>query len=408
MKKHILFFLLFLAACHQPKTPIDEAVETISVDMEKAGLVDLSIPFQEITYTLLSDADSFLVGEVDRMKIAGNKLYLITSNRLLSFDAGNGTPWISLQRSGNAPGAYISLDDMWIDTLRQEIELLDRNGKKIQTYNPQGVLLKERKIPFQSFAFCKYKEDDYLFYNNHVKSDVTTSRLVHYNVDKNTIKATFFPIDKHLANYFFVVEANNFNVTSTGCSFFSCPSNTLYQMSQDGQPTPRYHIDFGKNQAPKDFFEKDYADIADFATQAEKKDYIYFINNLAENNTHIIFSFRRGKENYWAIYHKEKAKLVTGQEISDGIHLPDIPLKIEYGNTAFALTDQAFYFLMQPSQWMELLEQHKQQLGEEKFNAFLSGHSQIQKIYHSKNFGEQSNPILVTCTFRSKEAPYKR
>lgn len=404
MKKHLFFFLILFTACNHSHIAINQSIETISVDMNKASIVDLSIPFKEITYTLLSDSDSFLIGDVDRMKIAGNKLYIITSKRLLSFDASNGNPLLSLQRLGNASGEYSSLYDMWIDPVRQEIELLDMNGKKIQTYNNQGILLKEMKIPFMSFAFCKYNEHDYLFYNNNLESDATDCQLIHYNADKNAIEETFFPINKQLANYFFVVEANNFNINTNGYSFFSCPSNTLYTITKDWQAMPEYTINFGKNQPPKDFFDKNYADIADFAIQAERNDYIYFINNLTENNTHIIFSFKRGKENYWAIYNKEKAELTTGQEIHTGIHTPDIPLKIEYYNTAFALTDQAFYFLIQPFQFIELLEKYKQEIEDKKFSDFISKHSSIHKIYHSKNFNEQSNPILVTCKFRNNEA----
>lgn len=118
MKKQLLLFLILFTACNHSHTAIDQGIETISVDMDKASIVDLSIPFKEITYTLLSDSDSFLIGDVDRMKIAGNKLYLITSKKLLSFDASNGNPLLSLQRLGNASGEYSSLYDMWIDPAR--------------------------------------------------------------------------------------------------------------------------------------------------------------------------------------------------------------------------------------------------------------------------------------------------
>lgn len=337
------------------------------------------------------------------MKIVEKKLYLITSKRLLGFDACTGNPLISLQRLGNAPEEYISLYDMWIDPVHQEIELLDMNGRKIQTYNNQGVLLKETKIPFMSFAFCKPNEDEYLFYNNNLESDATDCQLIHYNADRNKIEHTFFPINKQLANYFFVVEANNFNQTTNGYSFFSCPSNTLYKITENWQVTPQYVIDFGENQPPKDFYDQGYADIADFAIQAEKKDYIYFINNLTENNKYIFFSFKRGKDNYWAIYNKEKAEIITGQEVMDGIHMPDMPMKINYYNTAFALTNEAFYFMMQPFQFLDLLNNHKQKIGEKEFTTFLSKHKTLQKIYHLKDFSEQSNPILVTCKFRSNE-----
>lgn len=401
MKKYLLGLLSVVTACHHLPQTTDPTVKNISVHTEKACALDLSTSFKKITYTLLNEADSFLVGDVERMKIVAGKLYLITSKRLLCFDARKGTPLWNLHRFGNAPEEYTSLYDIWIDPERREIEVLDMSGKKIQRYDMQGVWLKEIKIPCLSFAFYKYNAGEYLLYNNQLRSDVADGQLIHYKAHTNEIKASFFPIDQHLANYFFVVEANNFNVNENGCSFFSCPSDTLYKITEAGQVSPAYVIDFGKNQPPADFYEKEYADIANFATQAEQKDYIYFINNLGENNTHIVFTYKRGKEYYLAIYHKEKAELITGKEVIDGIHFPNMPTELEYHNTAFTLTGHAFYFLLQPFQFMELLDKQKQKTGEKKFEDFLAKHPDIQEIYRSEAFDEQSNPILVTCTFRN-------
>lgn len=403
MKKYIIPLFIFLIACNQPQTLTNPIIETISVDLNKATTLDLSNSFDNITYTLLNDADSFLIGDIDRIKIADDKIYLITSKRLLGFDTKNGNPILHLYHLGKGPGEYISLYDLWIDTKKGEIELLDMNGKKIQRYNEQGILLKEIKLPSSAFAFCKINKDEYLLYNNNLESDATDCQLIYYNTTKKAIKGEYFPINKKLANYFFVVEANNFNLNKDECSFFSCSSDTIYKITKDWQATPRYAINFGKNHPPKTFFKEEYADIADFANQAQKKDYIYFINNIVENQTHIIFSYKREKENYWAIYNKSNRQLITGKEILNGAQFPNMPMGIEYYNTSFTIDNEKFYFLIQPFQFLELLEKQKRKIGEKEFNIFLSQHADINTIYCNKNFGEQSNPILVTCKFRINE-----
>lgn len=403
MKIYIIFLFTFFTACTPPSTTKDPTVETISVDLDKAATLDLSNSFDKITYTLLNDSNSFLIGDIDRMKIADNKIYLITSKRLLGFDINNGNPILNLYHLGKGPGEYLSLYDMWIDTKQREIELLDMNGRKIQRYNEQGILVKEIRIPSSSFAFCKINKEEYLLYNNNLESDAIDCQLIYYNTAKRAIKGKYFPINKKLANYFFILEANNFNFNQNGHSFFSCSSDTIYNITEDWQAIPRYAINFGKNHPPKTFLEEEYADIADFANQAQKNDYIYFINNISENPTHIIFSYKRGKENYWAIYNKSKAQLTTGKEILNSIQFPHTSMRIEYYNTSFVMDNDNFYFLIQPFQFIELLNKHKRKVGEKEFNIFLSKHKDIHAIYYNESFGEQSNPILAICKLRRDE-----
>ena len=78
-------------------------------------------------------------------------------------------------------------------------------------------------------------------------------------------------------------------------------------------------------------------------------------------------------------------------------------MEIEYYNTSFTIDNEKFYFLIQPFQFLELLEKQKRKIGEKEFNIYLSQHADINTIYCNKNFREQSNPILVTCKFRINE-----
>lgn len=372
MKTHLVIMWLLMVACTQSQPRAPHPIESIPVELEKAITLDLSFPFEKITYTLLSNADSFLIGDVDKIKISENNLYLITSNRVLCFDIQNGSPLFHLSHQGKGPGEYLSLSDIWIDPTSRAIELLDRNGKKIQRYTSQGVWLSEIKIPTSPFAFYKFSANDYLLYHNNQISDKSDCLLIHYAASTEKIKESFFPIDKQLGNYFFVLEATNFSPNAEGgCSFFTCSSRILFRITTNWKAIPLYILDFGKNQPPEAFLQRNYIDIADFATQAAQKGYVYFITNLTENKTHLFFSFKKEQKDYWGIYTKKNKKLFIGTSIYDGIHFPDIPISLAYHNDIFALTDKAFYFLIQPFQFIEIVEKHKQKIGEKNSKNFF-------------------------------------
>ena len=286
------------------------------------------------------------------------------------------------------PGEYKSVYDMYVDEKHETVELLDMNGQKIQKYNKEGHYMEEFSIPFPSFAFHKISDTDYLFYNNNITSELTDSKLIVYNSSADTIKTQHFPIDKHLSSYFFVVEGNNFSKTKDGVSFFSCPSSAIYNIDPSSyEASEKYVIDFGKHRVPAEFYKENYNDIFDFAQKAIKHEYIYFVNNFAENDNYIAISFRLDKENYLSLYSKTDKKVIAGKAFQDDIHFKDTPISFEYYNFPFAINNERLYFLMQPEQ---ILSASTEKGVELPFDNSV------------KVLNEQSNPILVVCKFKSQ------
>ena len=60
------------------------------------------------------------------------------------------------------------------------------------------------------FSFFTNEKNDYWLYNNNMPYEDIKSKVVHYDASKGAVKEQYFPIDMHIANYFFVVEGNNF------------------------------------------------------------------------------------------------------------------------------------------------------------------------------------------------------
>jgi hypothetical protein len=373
-----------------------KATCTVAVNVRTDPDIRFSTVFTNAKYTLLCDKDSFLIGDVDKMKIYDEKIILLSSGRVLIFDRNTGKDILSIQHSGNAPNEYLSLDDVLIDDSTHTVELLDHQKRKIQQYDFNGNFLNEIILPFRPQSFFKKDAENYWFYNSNFSSDVSGYRLVHYNVKKEKVEHEYFRIDDHMASYFYVIEGNNFNRYSSDLTFVCTPEHTLYDIQEQGNIVSKYIIDFGKNQVPPSFFERNYEDIADFAGKADKNEYIFFVTNLVENEYYIFFSYKFVDAIYWSFYNKGQHTINSGSVMYDDIHFGDIGLALHYSN-CFASTDDSFCFLLQPYQFIGLVEKYKLKNGDAMFEELMRLYPDIYEIYSNPDFNDQSNPILVTC-----------
>lgn len=386
MKNLLLSILaVFFISCSTQENKQNQS-EQIFISLESPAPINFLDFFEEITYVPLESNDPYWIGDIDRLRVLKDNLYLLSSKSVFCFNTQTGKGLFRIANLGMGPGEYKSVYDIYVNEKYETIELLDMNGQKIQKYNTEGHYMEEFTIPFQSFAFHKINDKDYLFYNNNMPSKFTDSKLVVYDSSVGKIKTQHFPIDKHLSRYFFVVEGNNFSETQDGISFFSCPSSTIYNIDPSSyEASEKYVIDFGKHQVPTEFYKENYNDIFDFAQQAIKHEYIYFVNNFVENKDHIAISFKLDKENYLSIYSKVDKKVTTGKAFKDETHFKSTPISFEYYNFPFAIDNEKLYFLMQPDQLLSV----------SKNNGVELPFSNSAKILN-----EQSNPILVVCKFK--------
>lgn len=399
MKRISYLLLLLLCACAQPKQE-ETSIQKISVDVEKTTLFQFSSLFNKVNYTLLETNDTFLVGEVSRMKVVDDKVYFLANKRIVSFDTHTGKAFVQINRSGQSNEEYVSLFDMYIDNHSKQIELLDMVGKKINVYDFTGNYLQTIPLPFSSFSFTKSGESKYWLYNNNMESD-SPYKLILYNAEKQTILNEHLPRDPHLATYFFILESNNFNPHAPKSTFIASPDHILYQIKEDGSLSPLYQIDFGKNQPPTSFFQNEYSDIADFSQKAIAAGYIYSIGSFVENEHYMAFSFRKDRP-HWSFIDKSDNTAYTCDKFTDDVNGLEHSFPIEYENAPFTINGDHFYFVLQPSQLLDAFDALRSKMGEEKVNEFLMQNADLKRIIETTGFDEESNPILVTCRFKKK------
>lgn len=379
----LLFFIVLLASCSSKHDTKDREKGVIKVDIAFDSKIKLSELSDSVQYIPLETADSSLVGIVERFRIFGNQVCLLCDKSMLAFDAQTGAPTMVISKLGNAPGEYKSLYDAYIDEKTGLVELLDMDGQRIYRYDTTGSYVDALELPCHSFSFLKIGENRYWLYNNNMMSGDIKSRFVCLN--SGNIEEECFPIDTHLANFFFVVEGNNFAQRNEDLLFYFSPSDKIYSRNEDGSFTDAYRIDMGKHTLPAEFCEQNFSDIIAFSTEASKHSYVYFINNIAANDRYVQFSFFLENKSYWSVYSTMEELTHTGCLLEDDLNRLQT-FRLDNLNTMFSIAGDYLYFLISAEQFIEISRDNP--TWSEKVKAY--------------DINEQSNPILVKCRLKKK------
>lgn len=377
-----LLFVGTLYSCSSHKEDDKVTGKRIPITISENSTIKFSDVFEQVDYIPLETTDHSLVGIVERFRIFEDKACLLCDKSLLLFDANTGQTISRISKLGNAPGEYQSLYDV---AIRKDgtVELLDMNALKIRKYDMNGNYKEAFELPSMSFSFFANGESDYWLFNNNMPYEDIKSKVVHYDASKKSLKDRFFPIDMHLANYFFVVEGNNFAQRKDGLLFFSCPSENIFLLKVGAEPSVAYTIDWGKHAAPDDFYSRNYSDIMEFSTEANKLGYVYFVNNFSANDSYIQLSFFLDKIAYWNIYSEKEGKSYTGCILQDDLNALK-RFRINNANTLYTIQEDNLYFLLSADQFIEICNHN----------------STWEELVNKKNITDQSNPLLVKCRFK--------
>lgn len=378
----ILLFVSAMCSCSLSKKEDREAGKSIPIEIEENSKIKFSDIFDQVDYMPLETTDTSLVGIVERFRMFDNKVCILCDKALLLFDASTGQAISKISKLGNAPGEYQSLYDVSISK-EGNIELLDMNGRKIRRYDINGTFKNSSDLPSMGFSFFTNEKNDYWLYNNNMPYEDIKSKVVHYDASKGAVKEQYFPIDMHIANYFFVVEGNNFVKRKGDLLFFSCPSERIYSLKEGAEPTVAYIIDWGKHAVPSDFYSHNYSDVMEFSIEANKRGYVYLVNNFSANDNYIQFSFFLDKVAYWSIYSEHNRMNYTGCILQDDLNFL-MDFQIDNLNTLYAMDENYLYFLLSAEQFIEICDND---------NALF-------ELVNRSNISDQSNPLLVKCRFK--------
>lgn len=383
----ILILLVLVTSCSSNKSSeIQIEVPSIKAELDNPQTIRTSDFFEEVTYIPLETSDDFLLGYIGRMVIQGNSIYVMSGKSVYAFDLETGKGKLNISKLGSGPGEYKSLFDFIVDKETNDIELLDNNGRKVFVYDSNGKYLRSLDLPFMPFSFYKQTDNLYSFYNSNLKSDISSTKIVDYNVELHEKTNEYFPINDKLAEYFFLGDEKVFSQSSESFFCHISPVDTIYKFEENVGFVPVYHLNFLNHAAPNSFYNERYRDIMAFSEAASKNEYIYALSNFAINaNDDILFSYRLGKTFYWTLCFGIRPEYTANGILDDYNFVTPLPLA--YHNVSYCLDDDYLYFLMSGEQFVELCDK-----GVKNEN--------VELLRKNAEITDQSNPIIVKCRLK--------
>lgn len=391
MKINILLKLTLLSAialsCTSSKSSDDfEEILSIKATVNNSQTLLASDYFDEISYVPLETSDDYLLGYVGRMIVENNSIYLMSGKSIYVFDLNTGKGTLNLSKLGNASGEYKSLFDFIVDKKSGNLELLDNNDRKIYIYDSEGNFLSTHNLPFMPFSFYKKEQNMYSFYNSNLESKISSAKIVEYDLEHQEKGREYFPINKKMAEYFFLGDEKIFDYSSKGVYCHISPVDTIYKYEEDLGFIPVLHLDFGKNAPPPSFYKNRYADIMEFSEAAKKNDYIYALSNFALNGQDdILFSYRLGKTFFWTLRFGKNEEC-TIDALHDDFNFAKA-YHLTYHNSIYSLDDDYLYFLISSEQFVNLLDDGTKT-------------PVVETLVNNTQITEESNPIVVKCKLK--------
>lgn len=385
MNKFIAILLLALLTSCSARQEGKHSIrlgEPISLDKEACLIA--STLFDTIAYIPLETNDTFLLGYLEHPKLTERGIYFVSDRSFYLFDPDTGKGLLKISRQGNGPGEYRALSDALVDAHSSNVELLDNNRKQILIYDSAGYYQHALPLPLMPFAFAKDGESSYWFYNNNQMTDFSESKLVHYNVKSKEILGEYFPIDPHLADYFYIMDANNFASAQEGIYYMASPSDTIYRL--DNKVTPAYALGLDDYKAPDSFWQANYANIMEFVTKADKFDYIYSIANFSLSKGAVMAAFMRGEQLYWSFSYLSERKTYTGHYLHDDFHFTK-GFELMPDNIPFVMDDNYLYGFLSAEQVMQWSKKYAKT-------------PVIQEWIKQHDLDEQANPVLLKCRLK--------
>lgn len=284
----------------QPIFEKPELVFPVTIDIDGARnnqeTMFLSDYTDEISYVKLKLPSGLFLKLIRDVQIANDSIYVFegTINKIIVFDI-DGNYIKTIGRIGRGPNEYISLRSFYVDQSDRYLLLYTSSGD-ILRFTPDGVLVK--KLFNLRYANEMYFLNHYLIFTGFSGSNmnmpdsimkITVTDLNRTKID--SIPSPFYSIKnwrvKNLwfPGHFAASRYNGVLLSNEPCT------DTILQISEGGEISPRYIFDTGGNSFP---FEWRYTS-KDEEIKRKRNDIIYITSSPfeTENNLFLKFAFQR-------------------------------------------------------------------------------------------------------------------
>lgn len=314
--------------------PADVEIININPDDSQMKNALASEIIDSCHFILLETSDSIVIGNIKQIFEAGDKYYIYDNSSDIIFIFNQNGRYLSrINQRGRGPQEYVRINDVFVDTLTNDIIISCDRSQSLVRYNCNGKFLKRIPNPFITSAFATINSDTIITYggrmpNESLFSETFPEQYSLVTMCEGKLINCFFPqtYDPIFTNYTSKLHYF-FNVTDT-LSYIEDFSNTIYRIQSSTQIIPRYSIRFGSYTLPINFH----------TPPRKAKDIIksYYKNpkqwcdvtNVIENKQLLLINYRFQDFINRALYIKSKQKIINIGPIwindLDGIAMPTI------------------------------------------------------------------------------------
>lgn len=320
----------------EPSSDFPDNVESININPDDSQMKNAlaSNIIDSCHFIQLETSDSIIIGNIKQIFEAGDKYYIYdNSSDIIFIFSQNGHYLSRISKKGRGPQEYVRINDVFVDTLTNDIIISCDRSQSLVRYDCNGKFLKRTPNPFITSAFATINSDTIIAYggkmpNESVFSKTFPEQYSLVSMCEGNLIHSFSPYkyDPVFTNYISKLHYF-FNVTDT-LSYIEDFSNIIYRIHSSTQITPRYAIRFGNYTLPINFH----------TPPQEAKNIIegYYKNSkqwcdvtsVIENKQLLLINYRFENLINRALYIKSKQKVINIGPIwindLDGIAMPTI------------------------------------------------------------------------------------
>lgn len=307
IKKLLLIVLpciIAFSSCTSKKNEQPEnGTKTIVIDEIEGDKAPFSNYFKVKKVVVLETRSECLVGEIDKIFVAGNRIYISdSSTKSILVFTDDGEFLFKLHNIGKGPGEYLDITDFQVDDVSQELTLYDIETEKLITYSAEGKFLMERPYKYSASEFVMF-DNTMAFYCANSSDAIymcVNGQCSNFLIEMNDeIIFRACPVArKQMGCYSTINQFNAIQYSHNNVYLTEPLGHIIYTVYPD-RIDPEYIIDYGARTIPSDLSDIE----VDF-------NYIYQFNhsitNIYEDDEMLFFEFDKGMLTKGLVMDKQK------------------------------------------------------------------------------------------------------
>jgi hypothetical protein len=307
---------MFLSiGCKHSIVQVPRSISIIEVDVTSNDEMQLSNFFQDVKIVKLETKDNVLLGEINYIVQANNKIYItdVYASTLYIFDK-TGKFLSSINKKGQGPGEYIGVTQFVVD--RENIVVMSRSLRKLMIYSESGEFLSEHKVNCSALDISLLDNHYYVLYCGNDKAG--SENKLHL-IDTDNTEKQFIPVDAVRSKYLHYISPYNFFKGTNAVRFFEPYNDTVYTITKD-KVEPAFYIDFKGKNIPSSFYGAGHENIMTFAQSLMQHEYAAGVFRFAESEqTKMFFTYYQWNKAKLTLYDMQNKISRTFSSIYDDV-----------------------------------------------------------------------------------------